>query len=177
MTTNIALDANGFATDDGTITVHNYSQMTGEYTGSGLVFLARGVGIPACSTTVVPPGAKTGYAQVFSASEKAWSYAEDHRGTTVYNKETGQPFTITGLGPIDETIYSIDQPPAAVIPLKDQAASENANWIQSQINEASVMGETFSDAMKAYVKEVRAIASGADTTSTALPARPSDIMS
>lgn len=171
------LDANGFAETDGTITVHNYSQLNGEYTGSSDAFLAKGVGIPACSTMIAPPGAKAGYAQVFSASGKAWSYSEDHRGQIVYNKETGQPFTITGLGPIDETIYSLDQPPAAVVPLKDQAASENANWIQSQINEASVMGETFSDAMKAYVKEVRAIASGADTTSTALPARPSDIMS
>lgn len=67
--------------------------------------------------------------------------------------------------------------PVVPVPLKDQASAENTGWIQSQINDAAAMGETFTDAMKAYVKAVRAIASGADTTSTALPARPTDIMS
>ena len=67
--------------------------------------------------------------------------------------------------------------PVVPVPLKDQAAAENSSWIQAQINEASVMGEIFSDDMKAYVKAIRAIASGADTTSSALPARPEAVFS
>jgi len=67
--------------------------------------------------------------------------------------------------------------PVVVIPLKDQAASENSGWVQAQISEAVAMGETFSDAMKAYVKAIRAIANGSDTTSTALPARPETVFS
>lgn len=63
------------------------------------------------------------------------------------------------------------------ITLKDQAAAELSGWIQSQINYAAAMGEAFTDAMKSYVKAVSVIASGADTTSTALPSRPTDIMS
>lgn len=67
--------------------------------------------------------------------------------------------------------------PVVPVPLKDQASAEVSGWIQSQINYAAAMGEAFTDAMKSYVKAVSAIASGADTTSTALPARPTDIMS
>ncbi|MFT8335096.1 MAG: hypothetical protein ABF628_02855 [Acetobacter orientalis] len=67
--------------------------------------------------------------------------------------------------------------PVVVIPLKDQAASENSGWVQAQISEAVAMGETFSDAMKTYVKAIRAIANGSDTTSTALPARPETVFS
>ena len=63
------------------------------------------------------------------------------------------------------------------VPLKNKAESEYTGWIQAQINEAVAMGETFTDAMKAYVKAVRAIASGADTTSTALPERPTTVFS
>lgn len=66
-------------------------------------------------------------------------------------------------------------PPVVVVPLADRAAAEVSGWIQSQINYAAAMGETFSDAMKAYVKAVQAIASGTDKTSTALPDRPTDI--
>lgn len=68
-------------------------------------------------------------------------------------------------------------PPVAPIPLKDLAAAELSGWIAPQAAMASAMGETFTDAMKAYVKAVQAIASGADTTSTAMPARPTSSMS
>lgn len=50
-------------------------------------------------------------------------------------------------------------------------------WINQQASLASVMGETFTEDMKNYVKSVRAIAAGTDTTSTSLPTRPTDIMS
>ncbi|QHC36417.1 hypothetical protein [Komagataeibacter xylinus] len=50
------------------------------------------------------------------------------------------------------------------------------NWIQQQASLAAAMGETFTADMKAYVLAVSAIASGTDTTSTALPAQPTDVM-
>ena len=66
-------------------------------------------------------------------------------------------------------------PPAAVVPLKTQAASAQA-WIIQQANLAAAMGEVFTADMKAYVLAIDAIANGTDTTSTALPAQPTDVM-
>ncbi|MEJ5118425.1 hypothetical protein WH158_13490 [Gluconobacter cerinus] len=66
-------------------------------------------------------------------------------------------------------------PPPAPIPLTLQAETEQT-WIQQQASLAAAMGETFTDAMKAYVKAIAAITSGADTTSTALPARPDPVL-
>ncbi|WP_159262943.1 DUF3047 domain-containing protein [Komagataeibacter xylinus] len=66
-------------------------------------------------------------------------------------------------------------PPAAVVPLKTQATSAQA-WIQQQANLAAAMGATFTADMKAYVLAINAIASGTDTTSTTLPAQPTDVM-
>jgi hypothetical protein len=66
-------------------------------------------------------------------------------------------------------------PPTVPVPLKTQATTAQA-WIQQQANLASAMGEVFTADMKAYVLAVNAIASGADTTSTALPAQPASVM-
>jgi hypothetical protein len=66
-------------------------------------------------------------------------------------------------------------PPAVPVPLVTQAASE-MTWIQQQANLASAMGEVFTADMKAYVKAIAAIANGSDTTSAALPARPTDVL-
>jgi hypothetical protein len=66
-------------------------------------------------------------------------------------------------------------PPNVPVPLKTQATTAQA-WIQQQANLASAMGEVFTADMKAYVKAIAAIASGTDTTSTALPAQPTDVM-
>ncbi|GAA3674741.1 hypothetical protein [Acetobacter lovaniensis] len=66
-------------------------------------------------------------------------------------------------------------PPVVPIPLKTQATSAQT-WIQQQANLAAAMGEVFTADMKAYVKAIAAIAGGTDTASTALPARPTDIL-
>lgn len=66
-------------------------------------------------------------------------------------------------------------PPVVAVPLQTQATTAQA-WIQQQANLASAMGEVFTADMKAYVRAIAAIASGADTTSTALPAQPADVM-
>lgn len=61
------------------------------------------------------------------------------------------------------------------VPLATQAQAE-LSWVNQQASLASSMGETFTDAMRSYVKAVQAIASGSDTVSTALPARPDPVM-
>lgn len=61
------------------------------------------------------------------------------------------------------------------VPLKTQATSAQA-WIQQQANLAAAMGEVFTADMKAYVQAIAAIANGTDTTSTALPAQSTDVM-
>ncbi|CEF53188.1 hypothetical protein [Acetobacter ghanensis] len=66
-------------------------------------------------------------------------------------------------------------PPVVAVPLKTQAISAQA-WIQQQANLAAAMGEVFTADMKAYVQAIAAIANGTDTTSTALPAQPTDVM-
>ncbi|GBQ53592.1 hypothetical protein ACM0P6_04975 [Komagataeibacter sucrofermentans] len=66
-------------------------------------------------------------------------------------------------------------PPAPPVPLQTQAKNAQA-WITQQANLAAAMGETFTADMKAYVLAINAIASGTDTTSTALPAQPTDVM-
>ncbi|MCI1909006.1 MAG: hypothetical protein LKI99_04750 [Acetobacter fabarum] len=66
-------------------------------------------------------------------------------------------------------------PPAVPVPLKTQAAYA-LTWIQQQASLAAAMGETFTADMKSYVKAIAAIANGTDTTSTALPAQPVDVM-
>lgn len=66
-------------------------------------------------------------------------------------------------------------PPAPPVPLQTQAKNAQA-WITQQANLTAAMGETFTADMKAYVLAINAIASGTDTTSTALPAQPTDVM-
>lgn len=66
-------------------------------------------------------------------------------------------------------------PPVVPVPLATQAQSA-MSWVNEQASLASAMGETFTDDMKTYVKAIRAIISGTDTTSTELPTQPSDII-
>lgn len=77
-----------------------------------------------------------------------------------------------GVGVKDGAIVAMTY----TIPLATQAQAE-LGWVNQQASLASSMGETFTDAMRSYVKAVQAIASGTDTTSTALPARPDPVMS
>lgn len=70
----------------------------------------------------------------------------------------------------------VDYTPTITVSIKTQATNE-LTWISSEASLASAMGETFTDDMKTYVKAIQAIANGTDTTTTALPTRPTDIMS
>lgn len=67
-------------------------------------------------------------------------------------------------------------PPPYVPPLKEQATAA-MQTVQQQASMASAMGETFGPQMQAYVKQLRAIISGSDTTSTELPQAPDEVSS
>lgn len=70
----------------------------------------------------------------------------------------------------------VDYTPApAPVPLKTQAETQ-LTWINQQASLAGAMGQTFTADMKAYVAAIQAIVAGTDTTSTALPPPPADIM-
>lgn len=71
--------------------------------------------------------------------------------------------------------WSFTPPETPTLTLSQQAQNAET-WIQQQANLATAMGEVFTADMRAYVKAIAAIAGGTDTTSTALPAQPADVM-
>lgn len=71
--------------------------------------------------------------------------------------------------------WSFSPPETPTLTLSQQATLAQS-WIMQQANLAAAMGEVFSANMKAYVKAIAFIANGTDTTSTALPAQPTDVM-
>lgn len=101
------LNKNGIATKAGDITVYNFDDKTREYLSASVEFLAVGVGIPACSCTDAPVDAKDGFAVCRTASLDEWEYVTDHRGETVYDKQTGQPVDVTGLGDYPASVTTI----------------------------------------------------------------------
>lgn len=56
-------------------------------------------------------------------------------------------------------------------------ATVELTWISQEASLAAAMGQTFTPDMRTYVAAIQAIANGTDMTSTALPARPTQIMS
>ncbi|MEQ9723704.1 tail fiber assembly protein [Yersinia alsatica] len=89
----------------GEITVYNFDGSTREYRSSSVEYVAVGVGVPAHSCIDAPAESKQGFAICRTADFTSWEYVADHRGKTVYSKETGQPVIINFLGdyPLDTT--------------------------------------------------------------------------
>ncbi|EPF5133541.1 tail fiber assembly protein [Escherichia coli] len=98
----ISLDENGFATEDGYITVYNYDGVTREYIGLAVEYLPFGVGVPANSCVDAPGSKKDGFAICRNADSTGWEYVADHRGETVYSTTTGKPVTVSQLGEYPE---------------------------------------------------------------------------
>lgn len=99
-------------------------------------------------------------------------------GAAIVASSSGQPQAVSegGAGSvIDLSTVTVASSFTAPVSLKTQATSAQA-WIQQQANLAGAMGEVFTADMKAYVLAINAIANGTDTTSTALPAQPTDVM-
>ena len=99
-------------------------------------------------------------------------------GAAIVASSTGVPQAISENGAgsvIDLSAVTADSNFRATVTLKAQATTTQA-WIQQQASLAAAMGEVFTADMKAYVKAIAAIANGTDTTSTVLPAQPTDVM-
>jgi len=90
------IGSDGFAEVEGMISVYNYDEFTGEYTGETEEFLLVGVGIPANSTLIYPGEQIDGSATVFTG--KKWKYVPDHRGKVVYSTNNGEPTEVSQLG-------------------------------------------------------------------------------
>ena len=96
--------------------IHRYNKTTGEYLGytkadiDPLETLKCGKDvyvIPPYFTAVEPFKPEEGHTIIFNGTE--WVSIEDHRGLVVYNKKTGEPFTIADLGPIPNG-YVLEKP-------------------------------------------------------------------
>ncbi|HBA3757343.1 TPA: tail fiber assembly protein [Escherichia coli] len=98
----ISLDENGFATEDGYITVYNYDGVTREYIGLAVEYLPFGVGVPANSCVDAPGSKRDGFAIRRDADSTGWEYVADHRGETVYSTKTGGKVTISDIGDYPE---------------------------------------------------------------------------
>lgn len=88
-----------------TITVYNLRADTNEFIGAGDAYIPEHTGLPAHCTDIVPPDTPENMVAVFDG--KAWSLFEDHRGTTVYNKSTGEKLYIEQLGALPVNAVSV----------------------------------------------------------------------
>lgn len=95
--------------------IHLYDQFTREYLRSVAAdpdpLTLGGWLIPAFATDDAPPAAQPGKARVF-APGTGWSQVDDWRGQTGYTA-TGEPQTITTLGPLVAPVVTRDPPPGA----------------------------------------------------------------
>ncbi|MCO6520565.1 MAG: tail fiber assembly protein [Snodgrassella sp.] len=64
--------------------------------------------IPRLCIEAEEPEFKAGYIAQWAGDN--WQYIEDHRGETVYSKETGQEIKISELGKLPETVTTIPCP-------------------------------------------------------------------
>lgn len=183
----------GFAKVAGIITVYNYSPNDGSYNGETQEELQIGVGIPANSTLVAPPAVEKNQTVVYDAGKREWSVVEDHRGTKVWRKADATVEVIAQVGPVPSTVVTTE-PPGQFYTWDDTKGAWEANSAAQAANlkaEAQAMmqtlqgiiaktgwGTSFSPMpsdVQTYGQAVAAIAQGKDTTSTALPAVPSDL--
>lgn len=84
--------------------------------------------IPACATSVAPPQAEEGMAQVFDLESQSWSQVEDHRGKTLYNTSDGQSMTMSELGEVPDG-YTLEAPSEDML----QPQYVDGEWIETAI--------------------------------------------
>ncbi|WP_147198407.1 tail fiber assembly protein [Pantoea sp. CCBC3-3-1] len=92
----ITLDKNGLAKASGSLTVHNFDGLTGEFTGTTDEYLPQGVGIPANACSTAPPAAGAGFVAIYR--DGGWQSMADHRGETVYSTTDGSATEIAAPG-------------------------------------------------------------------------------
>ena len=184
----IQFDNSGHALQNGTETVYTFDN-AGVFTGKAEAQIVIGSGIPANSTLIEPPEATEGHAAIFH--DGAWEIIEDHRNDTVWNKADGSPGHVTELGPMPSTLTTT-KPTGLFVAWDDHtnawqfsqtlrdtqmenAANSALKAVMAQAPQLTVMGQVFGAKTQAYVKALRAIIEGTDTTATTLPPVPSDL--
>ncbi|MFT8795158.1 MAG: hypothetical protein ABF839_06820 [Acetobacter orientalis] len=168
----IEFNANGYAEKSGLVQAYMYEQ-NGCFSGKSDIFVSVGTSLPPMCTTVPPPENTDQTVAVWK--NNSWELLPDNRGKTVYAISTGAPVVLSMPGAIDVSQYSEVPLPASQY-LKNQAKQE-LQWVAQQASLGQMMQDEFSADMKTYVTAIRAIASGSDTLSTALPARPETVFS
>ncbi|EHA0400808.1 tail fiber assembly protein [Salmonella enterica] len=140
------LNKNGIATKAGDMTVYNFDGETREYLASSVEFLAVGVGIPA-NACITPPGeGEAGFAILRTAGLDGWELVPDHRGETVYDKETGQPVEIITPGDYADDVTTI----APATPydrwngsewVTDEDAQKNGQIMEAEQKKSALLAE------------------------------------
>ncbi len=133
----ITLDGNSFATEEGHITVYNYSSITNEYVNSTDEYLMVGVGIPAWSLSVEPPHIPEGH--IALARSDTWTLVPDYRGQTAYAKDGSGSITVSTPGELSEG-YTLEVPTTAFdLWTKDGWVTDSDKLSAAQIAEAENM--------------------------------------
>lgn len=129
------------------MTIYTYDRVTGEYIGQGSADPSPAEPgkylFPAFSTEITPPANKEGFARCFVNG--AWTYVEDHRGTTIYSTSTAMETTVTELGPIpvgytdlvpcSDPIWTGSEWAVDVLKLKARATNEVQAILDSKARE------------------------------------------
>ena len=113
-------DKNGNATETHIATVSGFDFTTGEHIATYDVRILEGTGIPGLSTLTLAPDADNGHAVCWNGD--SWVQVIDMRGTTAYEKATGEPATVKTLGPLSDALTSI-------IPVTPYDKWDGSQWV------------------------------------------------
>ncbi len=134
-----------FSDKDQTIRIYNLRADTKEYIGAGDAYIPAGTGLPADCTDCLPPEIPTGKAAVFDG--EGWILLDDHRGETLYCKESGQQVIITELGNLPDNVTAIMPEENFMIWdgnawVKDQEAEQRAAVAQAEEDKKRLLQES-----------------------------------
>ena len=114
------------------ITVYNLSADTSEFIGKGDAYIPAYTGLPAYCTDVAPPAAPEGIVPVFDFQVYEWKLLEDHRGTVVYDINTGNAIKINKLGPLPADVVFI-------APDGNYSKWDGNKWVRDEVAENAAM--------------------------------------
>lgn len=185
-------DVDGFATQSGDYTVYAFDPSSGVYDGPQQHFIQQFTGPPAGTTIVEPPSFEAGKVTVWDSERSAWNVVEDHRGTVVWDKDTGSQYTVSSPGPIPSGMTT-QAPPSSYcrwdaekgewVVDKDAQRRALVSQAKSAMQKASTafsqngwsIGVEVPDSVKAYVQSLSAIIQGKEDAGDRLPDPPAEI--
>ncbi|MBE5252137.1 tail fiber assembly protein [Mixta mediterraneensis] len=144
----VKLDENGLAKTDGTLTVYNFDEVSGEFTGSNDEYLAQGVGLPANACTTAPLITDSGHVALYISG--CWQAVADHRGETVYSVNDGKAVLIDLPGDY----------PADTTPLKPATAWDKwdgEKWVTDPVEEKAAAIKEARELQAALIAEANSI--------------------